>query len=95
MSNTTSSCIYVWHDYFLQVARNSARITHAHSSAVIGAILQAVAVHTALELRGSGLEPVTFVESLLSVVVPLEGAVEEELTSEVNNIMGPPLQTKR
>ena len=84
----------MWHGYFLQVARNSARITHAHSSAIIGAILQAVAVHTALKLRGGDLEPVTFVESLLSVVVPLEEAVEDS-TSEVNNIMGPPLQTKR
>jgi len=65
----------------VQVARNSARITHAHSSAIIGAILQAFAVHTALELRGSDLEPVSFVDSLLSVVVPLEEAVEETTTS--------------
>lgn len=63
------------------MARNSARLTHGHSSAIIGAILQAIAVHTGLELRGTPLDPLSFVESLLAVIVPLEDAAEDAQTS--------------
>ena len=40
-------------------------------------MLQAFAVHTALDLRGTPIEPLSFIESLLNFIVPLEEAVEE------------------
>ena len=44
---------------------------------MLGAILQALAVHTALDLRGTPIDPLSFMETLLSVIVPLEDAIEE------------------
>jgi len=40
-------------------------------------VLQAFAVHTALDLRGTPIEPLSFIESLLNFIIPLEEAVEE------------------
>ena len=37
-------------------------------------MLQAFAVHTALDLRGTPIEPLSFIESLLNFIVPLEEA---------------------
>lgn len=62
----------------IQIARQNALITHAHTSGVNGAIIQAMAVYKALHLEPPNLEPNSFIDELAEVAEKLEGASIDE-----------------
>ena len=65
-----------------QVARDSARITHAHISGVCGALLQSMAVKQALLQPVGTLQPVEFVDNLLEKIGPFEKLEEDHSGSQ-------------
>lgn len=64
-----------------EIARQNALITHAHTSGVNGAIIQAMAVYKALHLEPPNLEPNSFIDELAEVAEKLEGASIDENSS--------------
>ena len=62
----------------LQIARKNALITHAHINGINGAIMQAMAVHTALCIEPPNLEPSSFIDQLTDVAEKLEQSTTEE-----------------
>ena len=58
----------------MQCAEESSKVTHAHSSAVLGGILQALAVRKAIDLHVSErqVDPLKFVDELKQVMEDLE-----------------------
>ena len=62
----------------LQIARKNALITHAHINGINGAIIQAMAVYTALCAEPPNLEPNSFIDQLTEVAEKLEQSAIEE-----------------
>lgn len=64
------------------MARDGARLTHAHISGVYGAILQSMAIKLALQQTSGTLRAVEFVDSLLEQISPFEDENSEEEESK-------------
>ena len=56
----------------------SSRLTHAHVSAINGALLQAMAVKLALQSQGQSLKPTEFVDTLMTKISPFEQVPAQE-----------------
>ena len=66
----------------LQVARDAARLTHAHTSGVHGGVLQSMAIKLALQQPTGTLKPVEFVDCLMEKIGAFEELTEEPSPSD-------------
>ena len=65
-------------DKVIEMARQSAELTHTHRDGINGTILQALAIHQSLNLNSSDLLiPDEFINSLLTRIEPLERENDE------------------
>ena len=74
----SSSLNTIFSSLQLQIARKNALITHAHINGINGAIMQAMAVFTALCIEPPNLEPSSFIDQLTEVAEKLEQSTTEE-----------------
>ncbi|KAL7638779.1 UNVERIFIED_CONTAM: hypothetical protein RMT77_010313 [Armadillidium vulgare] len=63
----------------IDMAKQSAKVTHANRLGYNGAILQAVAIRDALLHKGENINPLTFVERLIACMRMVEKYTEEEI----------------